>query len=778
MQTVFEFFFKHSTIVFTKGEFAFAAVSSLWVVIGAFVFTLIVARFVYQRTGKGLPMKLRGIFIALRFGLLAMLLFCLLQPVMVVPSVVPQTSYVAVLVDDSKSMGIKDQQDRSRTEAVRDLLATEGEFYRNLTQKFRTRFYRFSTDAGRIDQTARETPSGRHEPGSSLTAAGPRTNLAAAIQAATTDLQGMPLAGVVLLTDGANNTAADLGNVLSALKARQVPVYSVGVGQERHDNDAELLKVNVPKAVLKGSSIDTDLLVRVGQALGQRVTVSVAEDGRTIKVQEIELKGAGETQSVHVEFVPTSTGAKRYTFGLAPQPNELIVENNTQEAIVNVRDEVPRLLYVEGEPRWEYGKIRSAVREDKQMNLVSVVRTAGGKFYRQGVEGGEELATGFPKTQEELFKFKGLVLGSVEAGYFTFDQLRQIEEFVSRRGGGLLMLGGTKSFSAGGYAGSPLADVLPVYLKRLSPDEENPPDPVEVTAFTAAMTKEGKNHPVTKGTTDKATSATIKPWESLPRVTLSEVMSDVKPGALTLLEGHRAGPRGERAVMLASQRYGKGVSLAFPVSDSWRWQMELDVADLSHETFWRQMLRYLVSFAAEPVSVSTDADAYDTSDVVRLRIEANDKFFNRVSDAQIGADVTSPSGRHEKVPLEWVLETGGQHQGRFVAKEHGVHHVEVEAKKGNELLGTAKIDFYVGDLNREYRNANQNTELLKHLAGETKGRYFPLDQAGNLPDVMSYVEGENSMKVAKEMWDMPILFLLMIGLMSTEWFMRKRRGLA
>ncbi len=143
----------------------------------------------------------------------------------------------------------------------------------------------------------------------------------------------------------------------------------------------------------------------------------------------------------------------------------MTLENNGREALVEVIEGPLRVLYVEGEPRWEHGKMRSAVtRNEKNVELVSILRTGENKLYRQGVSGEQELIDGFPKTEEELFAYHGLVLGSVEASFFTVEQLRAVEAFVARRGGGLLALGGRLAFDGGKYAGTPLADLLPLAL--------------------------------------------------------------------------------------------------------------------------------------------------------------------------------------------------------------------------------------------------------------------------------------------------------------------------
>src|SRR4029079_1939480 len=161
------------------------------------------------------------------------------------------------------------------------------------------------------------------------------------------------------------------------------------------------------------------------------------------------------------------------------------------------------------EPRFEMKFLRRAVADDPNLQIVTLQRTADNKFLRLGVDAPEELVAGFPKTREELFAYRGIVLGSVEASAFTGDQLRMISEFVDVRGGGLLLLGGPHAFAEGGYAGTAVADVMPVLLER----------PVGNTATAAPHvkvrpTRAGEAHAVTQlGDTEEASA---ERWKTMP----------------------------------------------------------------------------------------------------------------------------------------------------------------------------------------------------------------------------------------------------------------------
>ena len=279
-----------------------------------------------------------------------------------------------------------DEGGASRLDAVRNLMSDDAPFYSSLADKFKIRTFRFSGTADRVQSPAE------------LTAGGTQTNLALALDNAVRDSAGLPLSGIVLFTDGANNVDsgpnADLATSLSNLRARGIPVFTVGLGQTRLDGDVEVVRATAPRRALKGSPITAELLVKASGAGGQTVKIDLMEDNHLLKSQTVPVTGDA-TSVGRITFTPSTPGLHRYTVVAEASPEEPVKENNSQHFLVQVDDSRPRILYIEGEPRWEYGKVRAALAEEKNVVLVSVLRSADGKFYRQGVESGEELASGF-----------------------------------------------------------------------------------------------------------------------------------------------------------------------------------------------------------------------------------------------------------------------------------------------------------------------------------------------------------------------------------------------
>ena len=460
MEAIFAFFFKYRPFMFEKGHFALGAPGA---VLGFGLFGVAVAGvLVYsysQARGKS-AWRDRAVLAALRCGIVAVLVFCLLRPKLVLSSVIPQRTFLGVLVDDSRSMQIADLPEGPRTVVVRHLVGTaDSTLAKALSEKFMLRFFRFSSGAERMASAAEAGYAGRE------------THLGRSLDEAREELAGVPLSGLVVLSDGADNSGSGLTEALLALKAASVPVFTVGIGRERFTKDVELTRVDAPREVLKGSSLVVDLQVRQSGYRGTKVTVFVEDAGRIVGSREVELPPDGQTASVRVHFTANEPGPRVFRFRIPAQAGELVPQNNQQDALIVVNDQREKILYFEGEPRYEVKFIRRAIAADKNVQVVVLQRTAQDKFLRLDVDSASELLGGFPKTREELYQYRGLILGSVEAGFFTPDQLRMITDFVSQRGGGLLALGGKRSFSAGGYAGTSVADMLPVILEP-SDDKE------------------------------------------------------------------------------------------------------------------------------------------------------------------------------------------------------------------------------------------------------------------------------------------------------------------
>ncbi|HYR84083.1 MAG TPA: glutamine amidotransferase [Terriglobia bacterium] len=750
--SIFEFFFKYKPVIYQKGHLAFQLLGSRWWFV---LFILAAGAGAYYAYRNVASDKYSIGLVALRALTFTVLAFIFLRPVLNISTVLPQESYMAVVIDNSESMKIKDDGQVSRGDQLLKQFETTN-FFKRLNDKFKVRIYRFDRDAERIERTDR------------LTFAGKRTRLESATDLLNQELGTVPLSGVVLITDGGDNASKQWTESLSRLESRKIPFYTVGVGSENITHDAEIVKVAAPRETLKESTAVVDVSYRSHGFAGRKATLYVRENGVLLKSEEVTLPGDGQISEKTIDLPVKNEGTRLFSFSLQA-PDDRIPENNTLDSLVEIKNDHPQILYIEGEPRWEFKFLRRAIQDDPNIRLVTLLRSSQNKFYRQGIDKEEMLAEGFPKKREELFQYKGLIFGSIESTFFSQDQLKNVVDFVSTRGAGFLMMGGRNSFAGGRYQNSPIADILPVQMAT----EDRIPI---IGRLKLAITDYGRTHPLMKLSPDA--SANIKQWSDLPPLNDFNKTLDAKVGGIVLARGESDQRGSADPILLAYQRYGRGRTMAFASGSSWRWQMEMDHEDMTYELFWKQILRWLVNTSPDPVMITSDKDTYLPGEAVRLSSEISNKSFDRMNNAKVIAKVTNPAGVTESVAMDWNGAQEGTYQSELNVTEPGVYHVDVEAAQGSENLGTNRTAFQVQDRPVEYYDALLNTRLLQSVATATGGRYYPLSKIGDVPDDAVYVEGETSFVEQKELWDVPFLFMLLCMTFAGEWFWRKKRGLA
>jgi len=758
VERLFELLFKYRPLVFARGDLVATSPLPLGAVMALGALALLLAALAYRRAHATLTPRDRVVLFGLRAGVVAVLVFCLAGPALRLSTIVPQQNVLGILVDDSRSMRVADQNGQTRGAVAAGAFAADGPVMRALAERFRVRLFRFSTSLDRVDSLGGLAFDGR------------RTDLAEALAAARRELSTAPLAGLVVVSDGADNAGAALTEPLLSLAADRIPVHTVGIGDARFEPDIELRRAAVPPSVLQGAAVVAELSVQAAGFGGRTVPLIVEDQGRILTQTEIRLPAGGEPAVVRAHFLVSEPGPRRLRFSIPVQAGELLAENNAVEALLVVERRVERILYFEGEPRFEVKFLRRAVADDDRLEIVTLLRSADDKFLRLGVADSLELAAGFPRTRAELFRYRGLILGSIEASFFTHDQLQMLVEFVSVRGGGLLVLGGRKAFATGGWGQTPLADVLPVVVE---------PSAAADTAFFVEVAVEpavlGLDHPVLQlRPTPEASAAR---WDSLPALSLLTPIREAKPGASVLLTGNgRGGPY----VVLATQRYGRGRAVALTSQDSWIWQMHADIPleDETHEVFWRQLLRYLVSEVPQPLSARLSADRVEPGQPVTITADVADSGYVRVNGADAWATIVDPAGVEHEAPLRWTVRRDGEYEGSWTPALPGLHEVRVRAEQGGRALGERSVYLQAGDLGAEYFGAALQEGTLRRVAEETGGRYYTPSTLRTLAEDVTFTESGATVVEYRDLWDMPVLLFLLVGLLSGEWTLRRRRGLA
>ena len=754
------FLFKYPPRVFERGELVLLPVLPPALLGAGLLAALVLVAVATGRLRLVTP-RARAAHAVLRGAVLVLLAGCLLRPSLVLSSSVPQRNVLAILLDDSRSMRLPDVNNERRVDAMRRVVGDSSDLAERLGERFVLRYFRFAAVAAPLATTG------------ALAAQGTRTDLAAALEGARQELADLPVAGIVLASDGADNAASDLAAPLLALQARRIPVYTVGVGRERFARDLAIERLALPTTALAGAGVRAEVTLRIRGVGGETTTLSVEADGQLVGTEEVTLPARGETVQVPVRLPALAEGPHRITVRARVLRDEVVTENNEAQGVLRVRPGPEKVLFLEGEPRPEFAFVRRGVASDSALQLVALLRSAPGKYLRLGVDDSLELAGGFPTTREELFEYRALVLGSIEASFFTGDQLRMINDFVSRRGGGLLALGGRAALAEGGFAGTPVAEVLPLSLLSSAPRMADS----QLATVQVRLTAAGQVHPVTQLAATR--EATLARWDSLPMLTAVNQLGELRPGATLLLAGRDPEGSGDRPV-LAYHRYGRGLAAIFGVQDSWHWQMDasIPVEDRTHEALWQQLLRWILDEVPDRVELTAVPERVGPGEPVTLQARVVDPTFLDVNDAQVVATVVPPSGRSFEVPLEWTLREDGTYRGQFVAEEPGMYRLEAAARRATDTAHASRGALLADVQGADVERAELRAPLLRRIAEETGGRYYPLAEAERLAEDVIYTESGITVREARDLWDMPAVFLLFVGLLGSEWALRRWRGLA
>ncbi len=589
---------------------------------------LVIANYFFSNASTSVRMA----SMTLKLIAIVVIAVCLVEPKRRATRPVPRANLLPILVDSSRSMQIKASREASsRFDDVIESLSEESPWLTRLSQSFDVRRYRFDR---RLESVNTFTD---------LKATGTASSIAGSMLSLSQRLDGRPIGGVMLFTDG-NSTDqgmpdggswADLG----------FPVYPVVTHRDHETKDLRIVDISVAETDFE--SAPTTVTVRVDSTgLGDESVVIALSDvsGKWSEEQTVKV-GDDSPAEATFRFRPEHPGLNFFSALVFAEVDRDVIKNeqldlavssygeatlvNNRRIVTAVRNSGPyRVLYVAGRPNWEFKFLRRALDSDAEIQLVGLVRIANkeAKFnfrdrgvsdtnplfaglgkdeediasqydepviLRFGVKESDELSEGFPDSDEELFAYHAVILDDLETGFFSQDQMLRLRRFVSSRGGGLLMLGGQESFASKSFGDSPLGELSPVYAPRAGSTvsvsesgglESGISDADPSTSGSYELTREGLLQPWTRlRDTEQAESERAR---ELPTFQTINQVGEVKPGASRLATVSSIGPGGNvsKSTAIAVQRFGKGRTAAIPIGDLWRWSMKRKLKSTSDFT--------------------------------------------------------------------------------------------------------------------------------------------------------------------------------------------------
>lgn len=752
----------------------------------------------YQREGS-IPGWSRGLLTGLRVALLLLAMFMLSEAVLSVDRT-GLPSFV-VMVDDSASASVADQYADARTksetaelakaaskpEASRLAIAQgwlgrdRAKLLTELQKHHKVRLYLVSAATRPLAEI--DTPDQIPTALSSLMAVEPigdQSRLGDGVRKVLTELRGAPPTAILLMTDGQNTDGEALAKAAEFAKSKGVPIVAMGLGDPAPARDLELSDLQVDDVVfvddqvrfearLTGHALageDVDVVLKRSPA-GSTDPRSAEEVGRTT----VRVPPDGRQQRVEVRFQPRKTGEFIFSLDVAPKPREIQVENNHVEHTVSVREEKLKVLLADGEPRYEFRYLLSFLKRDKTIDLRTVLQSSDPEFSEEELTA---LPT-FPTARDGpdgIMSYDVIVLGDLDPSLLGTATMRNLAEFVEKKGGGLMFIAG-ENYDPLAFRGTPLEPLLPLKLAEV----RNPfATGGAVPPFRPALTTEGRTHPVFRLADDEAETAQV--WKNLPELDwFLEIPRKQELAFVLAVHPSQSGSEGPMPLLL--YQYVGGGKVVFQAFDeTWKWRFR--AGDRYFGRYWIQTLRFLARtklLGQKQAEVLTDRRQYQRQQPIRVQV----RFVNPAAAPTSGtltAQVDRRGQPPRRVTLKRSVAASNLFEGVLAALPEGNYDVKLLPPP---LLtgGMPSASFRVAAPANEFEHVPMNEAELVRAATNSGGKFTtplvsPADLLKELP-APQMVPLDTDPPIA--LWNAPALLGVFLALLAVEWVLRKRNQL-
>lgn len=787
-----------------------------WVVFVLALGVILFTAWIYRQDGRGSAAgRFRFLLGLLRAALIALALLILTEPVLLATRIETRPSTVAVLVDDSFSMKLgfphaeKQLQDIvkatlgagylvklvgddgaaaqvpvekltprqfgqvTRMQLVnRALRKGQPDFIAKLKEQHDVKLYSFSMfgAAGAAGASREAQAAQDFEPRA------PDTRIGECLRQLSRELRGMPLAGVVIISDGRQNAGEDPVQVASSqFKSQRVPIFAVAVGDPSEPKDIELT-ADGPDVILPDDPAEVTASVRQVGGFEKSITelrVEMRLGDQVIAAENVKLGKPGEKVPVSLKFRISNPGKYTYALSLPLQEGELREENNQTTYTVQVVDKKVKILFVEGQdlPRWEYRYLKNALLRDHTVEADVLLTTADGRFLWEGSPGKVPLDS-FPVNEREMEPYHVLILGDVSPAIFTADQQKLVQKFV-REGGGLVMIAGGR-FAPSSYATGGLAELLPV-VPHPTP-YELPPEGLQ-EPFAIELTPAGKQMAWTRLDPDELVNSEL--WSNPPQKWQQYWHYPVKRAKelATVIAVHpfEKDEQGKKMPLIAAMPYGAGRVLYLGVDELWRWRY--GVGDRYHYRFYSQAVRFLSMARHNPGKrflLGCDKVVYAIGDKVILDAHLKDADFKPLRADKVTVHLKTPGGEQQTLELQRLRDREGAYEGAFYPNQQGEYSMWLRDAEQPEMR-QSEIAFKVDLPQLEMENPRMNEELLKLLAagGGPGGKYLTIDRLPDIPPLIQPRQEKIPREIPLTLWDRWPVLILFALLITLEWVLRK-----
>jgi uncharacterized membrane protein len=705
---------------------------------------------IFQRSGRHTTWWLMGLRAA---GLLLVVLM-LARPTWTREREEVEPGRVAIILDTSKSMSLPaDSSGVSRYQRAKEAVES---LRKKLTAK--SGEARLVVDV--FDITGAPIKEIPKEP------TGDFTDITRALRQTMTRLRARPLAGVVLISDGVDNTGRpgfqdweDTGVAIHTIGFPRSVDFDLGVREPQAQR----------RVIVHNDTTVAVPVVKRGQNATE-ATVTLKRGREVLVTKKVKLPAGDVEQLVSLTYKPEEPGSFELTAAVEGQAGEQDTSNNAVNFPMEVVKDPIRVLYIEGFLRNEYTfLVRHFAEKDPDVTLIPAPR-------RTSPDGPDKQLPEGILTPKVLDKIDVVILGDMPGNYLSGAQYQALRKWLDGKNHSLLVLGGYLSFGPDGFRETSLAQDLPVVFAGAGEQSEKP--------FLLKLTDKGQAHPIFTVSSDRVRSNKL--WQEAPPLDGMPVVARAKPGADVLAVNPEIQVAGEPAVALAVQRAGGGGQvMVFCPDTTWNWTRLpriLGHDDTLYSRFWSQTIRWLAGRSLDDsrpvISVRTGKPIYEANKKVTIRIVRQRRPGSDLTGAQVSVDVTDPKGQPVN-GLEPRSDSADPDVStvEFNPTVAGRYDISAALKSGGKVLANQKGELRVRGADLELADAGTRPDNLRALAGATGGEYSNIEEADEVAGRITRIERRKIEVKKSEYWDSKWLFGAFLAAITGEWFLRRRNHL-
>lgn len=730
----------------------------------------------YRRNPAPLSGRFRTLLWVLRGLAFTILLLLICRPLISLGSDPKGRRWVAVLLDTSESLTLPagtspgDGTGSTRADQARTGM---GQILPGLKDRHTVRVYGFDRLTRPLPDNAKDlADSDPARPRGDITSLGP------SIETAVSEIGRSRTGAVVIVSDGVANHGLD---PVAVARRLAVPIYAVGVGRDTVDLDAALARLRVNRTAFLGDEVPLAVIVTNNGMAGRSAEITVwdvtrPESPETVARQALTWAGDGAEQEIRLKFRPSTVGLHFYEVRLPEIPGEFTLINNRRMFALDVREEKSRVFMIAGSLSWETTFLKRVLDADSSLSVTGIAKL-GGNWRR--LERAAESAS-VPSDAAALGKYALVALVDVDARDLPQATWTALAAWA-RRGGGLLVIGGGLPGGIGKLAGTPIAPILPVDPTTGGNGSDG------LIPFLSAS---GQRHPVTL--VDENEAENLDLWKDLPPLEAASIAPNIRGGAEVLVSSGGV----EDYPLLVAGRSGGGKVLAAPASGYWKWDFRVrgyGEKEGFYGRLWTNAVRWLTSpDLANRLLVEPGKPVFERGESIDFSARLSDRDYQPVDGAEITVTITATDSlRPRSASLAPTSATespnsrtltlpgggGGFYSGETSSLPPGRYRYRAEARLNGASLGDVTGIFAVETMGLEFRRPAADLAFLQRLAAESGGRLFTGDNVRRLPEELEVQGASTSEVVLLDIWDSPWFFVILVGLLSAEWFLRRRRGM-